>query len=50
MAKAWEIAIDRGMGMEFKFEGSSLWHDTPVMFNDSGTPAKCIKVRCWVKK
>lgn len=48
LSEAWRYAIDRGMGMEFAFDGYDMWCSVPTIINSDGMPAKCIKVRCWV--
>lgn len=53
LSEAWHYAIDRGMGMEFvlqKKNGKFVTTYFPNWFDDDGTPAKCIKVRCSVKE
>lgn len=48
LSKAWHYAIDRGMGMEFLFEGNPAWSEHPNMMWNGNPPMKCIKVRCFV--
>lgn len=48
LSQAWHYAIDRGMGMEFMFEKIDKWYVEPSGVFINGTPAKCIRVWCWV--